>query len=327
MYRVLITLYEKFGRFSNGREILKKAGCEIIESPYPHPVEEEDLLKIIKEIDAIVTGDDKLTAKVIEAADKLKIIAKYGVGIDRVDIKAATDRGIPITLAPALSNAVADFTFGVMFVLARGICDASALVKNGEWGKSFGFGWGRSFMGVELWQKTLGIIGAGRIGREVIRRAKGFQMKVLAYDIYRDERIAQQLGFEYTSLERVLREADFVSINVPLTDETKNLINEGKLSLMKPSAYLINTARGQVVDEKALYFALKEKKIAGAALDVFTREPLPSDSPWLSLGNVILTPHIAADTKEAAGGMDLICAENIIRVLRGEKPLYAVNLS
>jgi len=316
MYKVLITPLEQVGKFSNVFFILEKEGCKVIKSPYPHPVREKDLLKIIQGIDAIITGNDEVTAGVIQAADKLKVISKYGAGVDNIDVEAATKKKIVVTYAPN-QNAVADLTVGLILCLARQICEANILVKTGKWK--------RPFVGVEVWQKTLGVIGAGRIGQAVIKRVKGFEMKVLVYDICKDEKIAEELKFEYTSLERLLKEADFVTIHVPLNDKTKNLIGEKEIRLMKPSAYLINTARGGILDEEALYLALKEKRLAGAALDVHVKEPPSNDNPLLQLDNVIVTPHMGADTQETLKNMDLVAAENVLRVLKGKTPLYPLN--
>lgn len=316
MYKVLVCEPD-VGKFSNALQILEKEGCKVVRCPYSPPVKEEDLLKIIKGVDVIIAGGDELTTRVIEAADRLKVIARHGVGYDKVDVEATTRKKIPVTIAPN-QNAVADLAFGLLHCLARRICEANILTKSGEWGQ---------FVGTEVWQKTLGVIGAGRIGQAVIKRAKGFEMTVLAYDIRQDEKIAQSLGFEYTSLERVLGEADFLTLHLPLNEKTRGLIGKEELALMKPSAYLINTARGQIVDEEALYEALKEKKIAGAAIDIYSQAPPPKDFPFFALDNVITTPWMGAHTQESLRNMGLTCAENILRVLRGERPLYAVNVT
>ncbi len=315
MYRVLITPLEQVGKFSDIFSILKKEDCEVVKSPYPHPVEEKDLLEIIPEIDAVITGSDEFTVKVIQAADKLKVISKYGAGVEKIDVEAATKKGIVVTYAPN-QNGVADLTFGLMLCLARRICEANALVKAGEWTR---------VTGVNVWQKTLGVIGAGRIGQAVIRRARGFEMKVLVYDVYKDEKVAEELGFKYTSLDRLLKESDFVTIHVPLNNKTKGLIGEKEIELMKSSAYLINTARGGIVNEKTLYLALRKKGLTGAALDAHMKEPPSKENPLLSLDNVIVTPHMGADSQETLKNMDLVAVKNILRVLKGQEPLYALN--
>ena len=318
MYRVLILepSIEKYGVL----EILKKEGFEIVKSPYPTPVKEKDLLKIIKGVDAVIAGNDELTANVLEAADRLKVIARYGAGYEAVDLEAAAREKIVVALAPN-QEAVADFTFGLLLCLARRICEANALTKSypksGEWEK---------LSGTEVWGKTLGVIGVGRIGQTVIKRARGFEMRILAYDVHQDDRIAQGFGFEYTTLERVLQESDFVTLHCALNDTTRGLLNKDRLALMKPSAYLINTARAPVVDEEALYEALKNKRIAGAAIDPYAQMPPPRDFPLFLLDNVITTPWIASNTPETQRSGALTCVQNILAVFKGKKPLYVVDL-
>ena len=314
MYKVLITSLEEVGRFSDVFSILKKEGCEVVKSPYSH-LKEKDLLKAIQDIDAVLAGADEFTARVIQAANKLKVISRYGAGVDKIDVEAATKKGIVVTYTPN-QNAVADLAVGLMLCLARRICEANAMVIAGEW---------KRVTGVNVWQKTLGVIGAGRIGQAVIKRVKGFEMEVLVYDVYKDEKVAEELDFEYTSLDRLLKESDFVTIHVSLNNTTKGLIGEKEIELMKSSAYLINTARGGIVDEGALYTALKERKLAGVALDAHMKEPPSKENPLLKLDNVIATPHIGAHSQETLKNMDLVAAENILRVLKGESPLYALN--
>ena len=315
MAKVLITC-PPFNKFSDATELLMQAGCEMVKSPYPHPSKEKQLVRIIGEMDAAIVGMDEVTAKVIKAADKLKVIARYGVGIDTVDVETATKQGVIVTNVVGVNeNAVADLVFGLILCLARKICRADASVKQGKW---------ESIIGIEIWQKTLGVIGTGKIGRRVIRRAQGFDMNILAYDISPDPVLTDKFGVQYVSLEGLLRRSDFITIHVPLTPETTGLIGEKQISLMKKSAYLINTARGKIVNEKALFIALKEKKVAGAALDVFSQEP-PGFTDLFTLDNVLTAPHMAANTEEALRKMDLICVENVVRVLNGKEPISAVN--
>lgn len=315
MARVLIT-FPTFGKFSDAIDLLVKAGHKVIKSPYPHPVKENELVRIIGEIEAAVVGMDEMTADVIRMGEQLKVIARHGVGVDTVDVETATKQGIIVTNAlGANENAVADVVFGLILSLTRKICRADASVKQGKW---------ESIVGIEIWQKTLGIIGTGKIGRGVVRRAQGFDMNILAYDICPDPVLAEKFGVQYVSLEDLLGNSDFISIHVPLTSETTGLIGEKQISLMKKSAYLINTARGRIVDEKALFISLKEKKIAGAALDVFSQEP-PGYTDLLALGNLLTTPHMAANTEEAIRKMDQICVDNVIQVLNGNEPISGVN--
>ena len=306
------------GTYSNALEILRQEGCDIIkpESAQPY-LREEMLLRMIKGVDAIITGGDEITSKVLEAADRLKIIAKHGVGVDNIDLEAAAKKNIVIALAPC-SNAVADLTFGFIICLARRIIQMNTLVKSGGWGHS---------PGAEVWGKTLGLVGVGRIGQAVAKRAKGFEMRVLDYDARRDEQLAERLGVEYAPLDRVVQEADFLSLHVTLSEETRGLIGKDQLRLMKPTAYIINTARAEIVDEEALHEALERGRIAGYAVDVYSRVPPPRDSPLLRLDNVITTPWAAAVTYETLREIELTCAENILRVLKGESPLYPLNVS
>ena len=317
MFKVLVTPLEQVGKYSDIFSILKEGQCQVVKSPYPHPVEEGDLLQLIQGMDVILVGNDELTAKVIEGADSLKVISKYGAGVNNIDVEAATRKGIVVTYAPN-QHAVADLAFGMMLCLARRICKADALVKAGEGKELVG-------TGTDVWRKTLGVIGTGRIGQAVIKRARGFEMNVLAYDVQRNENSAEELGYEYVSLDYLLSTADFVTIHVPLTAATLGLIGQREIGLMKPTSYLINTARGGIVDEGALYVALKEKRLAGAGLDVYEQEPLPPDSAILELDNVVTTPHMGADTEECLRNMDLVAAENILLVLRGQPPLYSLN--
>lgn len=317
MFKVLVTPLEQVGKYSDIFSILEKGQCQVIRCPYPHPVKERDLLQVTQGMDAILVGNDELTAKVIESTDSLRVISKYGAGVNNIDVEAATRKGIVVTYAPN-QNAVADLVFGVMLCLARRICKANALVKAGEWKRLVG-------TGTDVWRKTLGVIGTGRIGRAVIERAKGFDMNVLACDLQEDEGLAEELGFVYVPLDTLLRESDFITTHVPLSVQTRGLIGQREMGLMKPTSYLIHTSRGGVVDERALYVALKEKRLAGAALDVYEQEPLPPDSPLLKLDNVITTPHMGADTEECLRNMDVVAAENILLVLRGQPPLYSLN--
>lgn len=316
VHKVLITPTTSFGKYSNGYERLREAGCEPIKASYQYPLKEKQLLKIIGGIDGVIIGIDEVTAKVILKADKLKVISKHGVGVDNVDVEEATNRRVVVANAPGTNdNAVADLTFGFILSLARKIPQADRSIKERKWEK---------IVGVGLEGKTLGIIGAGRIGKKVIKRTSGFDMKILVYDIYQKAKLAKNLNFEYVSLRRLLQESDFVSLHVPLTEKTKGMIGKKEIKLMKNSAYLINTARGGIVDEVALFYALKNKKITGAAIDTYLQEP-PTTNPLLELDNIITTPHMGADTREAIRNMDLVSVENVVRTLRGEEPVASVN--
>jgi D-3-phosphoglycerate dehydrogenase len=259
---------------------------------------------------------DEVTAKVIAAGKHLKVISRYGVGVDKVDLEAATAAGVVVTNTPgANSIAVAELTLGLMLALARRIPQHNASTRAGSWSR---------VTGIELAGKTLGIVGLGWISREMIRRASAFDMRIVVQSRYPDKGLADQYGVEYVPLERLLKESDFVSLHCTITPERADLIGEKALRAMKPTSYLINTARGELVDEEALYRALREGWIAGAASDVFTQEP-PTGNPLLELDNFIVTPHLGATTHESVQRMGVLASENALKVLRGERPLYVVN--
>ena len=256
--------------------------------------------------------------EILQKAPKLKVVARYGVGYDDCDVEALTRHKIYLTYTPGvLSDAVADMTIALLLACNRKIVQADRYVREG-WAKRAA---GRPGHGVDLKGKTMGIIGLGRIGYKVAKRCvKGFDMKVIYYDIRRNERAERELGAERKSLEEVMRESDFVSIHLPLTPQTRRLIGEKYLRMMRKTAYLINTSRGKIVDQKALTKVLSENLIAGAGLDVFEKEPIPPDDPLLKLENVVLTPHIASLTKEARESMAICNAKSIAAVLKGDIP-------
>lgn len=279
----------------------------------------EKLLATIGEYDAIVVRSrTKVTAEVIDKGTRLKVIARAGVGVDNVDIPAATKRGIPVVNAPAASTiSVAELALAHMLSLARRIPQAHASVKAGRWEK-------KAFEGRELFGKTLGLVGSGRIGAEVAKRARAFGMRTIAYDPYLPPKVAQERGLALTTLESLLLDADFVSVHAALTDETRHMIGARQLALMKKSSYLVNCARGEIVDEVALAASLKNGEIAGAALDVYEAEP-PTGSPILAAENTSLTPHLGASTREAQVRVGETVAQDVLRVLAGEKPEFVVN--
>lgn len=284
---------------------------------------EDELIDHVENADAILAtlNVERITRRVIEAAPKLKIIARHGVGYDNVDVEAATERGVWVTIAPVLHETVADMAFAHMLCLARNLCKATHYIKSKMWKVRDPF----LFMGMDLWGKTVGIIGLGRIGSAVAKRAKGFSMEVLYYDIARKPVREEELKVRFKPLKELLRESDFIVVSCPLTEKTRGMIGEEELHLMKPTAILVNIARGPIVDHDALVKALKNRWIAGAGLDVFDEEPLPQDDPLLDLENVTLTPHIASNTKECRRRMALTAVEEILRVLHGKRPRYPVN--
>jgi len=291
-------------------------GLKVTKPEHALAFDEQQMCELIPGRDMVIVGTDKVSEAVIAKADKLKVISKHGVGIDNIDVAAATANGILVTYLPGMNDrAVADMTFGMILALSRGICRASAQTKDKIWGK---------LLTHDVWGKTLGVIGTGRIGREVIRRALAFDMKVLAYDIVAEDEVAKELGFEYVSLDELLTQADIVTLHVPLSAETKGMIGLKELESMKETAYLVNTARAGILDGVALLKALKEGVIAGAALDVYDRD-LVQDEVTYELDNLLLTPHIAAYTYETLEAMDMAIVEECKRVLQGRLPLNIVN--
>ncbi len=264
----------------------------------------------------------RVTPELMDAAPHLRVIAKHGVGYDNIDVAAATQRGIVVVTTPkANSVSVSEHIVALMLGLANRVCAADADLKAGRFKRR------EDYIGVELKGKTLGVVGIGRIGSETVTKCRlGFGMSVIAYDPYVPPERFESLGCERSAdLARVVREADFLALCVPLTAETRGMLGARELALMKPKAYLVNTSRGGIVDEEALYRALVAGGLAGAGMDVFSEEPPAANHPLLSLTNFIATPHVAGATVEAMRRMATDLADEILRVLRGERPLYPVN--
>jgi D-3-phosphoglycerate dehydrogenase len=314
-FRVYITS-RSFGRIVQDSLKILESVAEIERSPYDRTMTEKELIRNLKDVDAVILGVDTCSRKVIESLKRVKVIGRHGVGIDNVDLDAATEKGIIVTYTPhANADSVADHTWALILALARKIIQADLSTKAGRLE-------GTKFIGMELSGKNIGIIGLGAIGQRVARRAKGFNMNILYYDKFRNEALEREIGVKYADLEQLLAESDIVTIHAVLTSETKKMIGVKQLQIMKKTAFLINTARNEIIDEKALIKALKEKWIAGAALDVFERKSLKQLS---KVNNVILTPHIAAYTIEALRRMDIMVAEDIVKVLTGGKPKHIAN--
>jgi D-3-phosphoglycerate dehydrogenase / 2-oxoglutarate reductase len=305
-------------------EALAERGVELLRKEFEVDVipglSPEELLEKIGPYDGlIIRSATQVTAEVIERAQNLKAIGRAGIGVDNIDIEAATKRGIIVANAPESNTvAAAEHTLGLMLAAARRIPVADSTLRGGEWKRS-------AFKGVEVAEKTLGLVGLGHVGSIVARAALGMRMRVLAYDPYvSEDRMRDMNVARAESVDEVLEQADFVSLHVPRTSQTMGMVNEGTLEKMKPSAYLINAARGGIVDETALYNALKEGRIAGAALDVFQEEPT-TDSPLFALPNVVVTPHLGASTVEAQDRAGFTAAQQVAAALRGQVPLYAIN--
>jgi D-3-phosphoglycerate dehydrogenase len=287
---------------TKGVEILKKAGLDVDVKTGMKP---EELVAVIGDYHGLaVRSATKVTAKIIDAATNLKVIGRAGSGLDNVDLTAATKKGIVVMNAPGGNTiTTAEHTFSLMCAMARQIPQATASMREGKWEK-------KRFMGVELFNKTLGVIGIGNIGSQVARRAQAFAMNVIAYDPFLSEEKAKDMGVEKVDLEELYRRSDFITIHTPITAETRNMINKDTIKIMKNGVRIINCARGGIVNEKDLYDALVEGKVAGAALDVFEKEP-PENNPLLTLDNVISTPHLGAATKEAQENVAIAIAEQI----------------
>jgi len=279
----------------------------------------EQLIDIIGGYDGLVVrSETKVTSAVIDAGKDLKVIGRAGVGVDNIDLEAATKRGIIVVNAPtSVTGAAAEHTIGLLLAMARHIPAANQSTKSGEWQRS-------RYMGVEIRGKTLGLVGIGNIGSQVAQIAQGLRMNVIAHDPYVSTDHAARLGIKLTTMEEVLSTSDFVSVHVPMLPSTRGLIGRKEFGMMKPGARLINCARGGIVDEEALYEALEEGRLAGAALDVFAKEP-PSGSPLLSHPKLIATPHLGASTEEAQVTAAIDVANQVIAVLSGQGAKYAVN--
>ncbi len=298
--------------------------CEVDLNPSPQPPSKEEIIEHVKDKDGLLCLlTDKIDKEVLDVAPGLKVVSTYSVGFDHIDVEECTRRGIYVTNTPGvLTEAVGELTWALILAITRRIVEADREVREGRWR----IGWAPDYMlGMELRGKVLGIVGLGRIGSVVARIAKGFDMRIIYYDKERKPDLELLLGAEYRPLDELLKEADIVTLHVPLTKETYHLIGERELKLMKPTAYLINTARGAIVDTEALVKALKEGWIAGAALDVFEQEPLPADHPLTKLKNVVLVPHIGSATYEARKAMADIAVENLLAVFKGKRPRYLVN--
>ena len=292
-----------------------KEAIEMLSSRYDVDVitglEGEELAEALAPYDAVVVrSKPKLTREVLEKAGSLKLVARAGVGLDNIDLDYCKEKGIDVVNSPtALSESVAELVFAMILSFERNIVRADNSMKDGLWIK-------KELKGFELFGKTLGIIGFGRIGSHIATIAKGFGMRVIGYDVHWNEELAKGQGVEFWPLDLLFQEADYITLHVPLIPQTRGMVSKNELGSMKRSAVIINTARGGVIDEKALYDALSSGTIRGACIDVFENEP-PADSPLLSLDNVILTPHIGASTQEAQNRAGPIIAQKIIDEMGG----------
>lgn len=317
------TVYSTALAFSvNGRAAqadLHQRGCHLVTMPGAGPLSEQEMIQTLPEADAVIAANDAFTSHFFASCPRLKLVARYGVGIDTVDLKAATAAGVVVTNTPgAMTEAVADYCFALLLCIVRRVAEGQASLRAGNW---------YEFPGMELPGKTLGLIGFGSIGQAVARRAVGFDLRILAHDpqVAASNRAASFPHVEFVDLDALFQRSDFVSVHAPNMPETRHLVNEQRLRQMRPTAYLINTSRGGLIDEVALMKVLHEEAIAGAAIDVYQQEPLPSKHPLRETPRLLLTPHSAFNSREAVQEMSRLCVGSVLTLMSGDRPTGTCN--
>lgn len=303
--------------------LFEAAGHKVVRSPAVGAMEHDELIAFLARdgfglsVDAIVAGGERMTDDLFDAMPSLRIIARWGIGYDMVDLAAATRRGVYVTNTPGLlSEAVADLAFGLMMALARKLVVADRQARSGDWGHVYG---------VYVWRKSLGIVGFGGIGQALARRARGFDMTVLACDPYADREAAEELGVRLTDFDELLASSDFISLHAELNDATNGMMNDEAFARMRPGAFLVNTARGGLVDERALIAALDNGTLGGAGLDTHAVEPLSADSPLVGRDDLVLTPHIGFSALESIVDVNAAVARSVLDALSGRAPRHIVN--
>lgn len=317
MQRILLTTTSYQDTPGTHHELLASVGFEVVRER--GPLSEARMLELMGDIDGLLCGDDAITAAVIDRAlPRLRVIAKYGIGLDKVDVAHATKRGIPVTFTPGVNHTtVAEHTFGLLLALVRQLVTEANYTRAGQW---------KRLTGHELMGQTLGIVGLGRIGREVAKRAHAFGMPLVGYDVYWPEAFAKTYGIaQMATPEDLFRTANVVTLHTNLNESTRHLVNRETLALLPDEAILLNCGRGELVETEALLEALESGKLAGYGADVLDEEPPPPDHPLLTAPNTIITPHIGSRTYESVQRQATMATENLIRVLRGEKPLAQAN--
>lgn len=301
-----------------GVRLLREAELDVVEAPN---TEEETLLRLVGDCDGLIVRTAEISDAVVRAGKRLKVIARHGVGIDKIAVATATELGVAVVNGPYSNlEPLAEHAIGFMIMLAKQLVRVDRAAREGR------FQVRNEYIGTELWEKTLGIVGVGRIGREVARKAHAaFSMKVLGYDPYLPSDQVPEWVELTADWERLFRESDFISLHCELTEETCGLVGEREFKWMRPTAFLINLARGGVVDEQALVCALREGQIAGLGTDVYAVEPPPADHPFFGMENVVLTPHMSAHTREAMIRMAVDAVHGLLDVLAGQRPQYLVN--
>ncbi|MCU0778402.1 MAG: phosphoglycerate dehydrogenase [Akkermansiaceae bacterium] len=315
--RILLTTTSYQDIAGPHHELLEATGVEIVRERGPLP--ESKMLELAGDFDAILCGDDQITRAVLEkAAPRLKILSKYGIGVDKIDVKAATEMGIPLSFCPGVNHTtVAEHTFALLLALVRHLVEIANATRAGNW---------KRLTGHEIMGKTIGIVGLGRIGKEVAIRAKAFGMTVIAYDVYWDEAFATSHGVtRAASVAEIFEKSDVISLHTNLTPETRDMVRAETIATMKDGVILLNCSRGEVVHTADLAAALESGKVGGYGADVLDEEPPPADHPLLKAKNCIVTSHIGSRTYESVQRQAMMAAQNLLHLLRGEKPLAQVN--
>ncbi len=310
--KVLVTATNYSKYCQAGKKILENAGCEIIENPHGRPYTFDELKEIVEDIDGVVVGVDDWNEDVFKLAPKLKGMARFGVGVDNIDLNAAKEHGIIVCNSPGInSSAVAEQAVALLLSLIRNIPEMNSAVRKGEWPRP---------MFHELKSRTIGFLGFGAIARNVAQRLAGFGPEMIAYDKYPNQEAADKLGVRLVSQEEVLKESDIISIHLPATDETKHLINKETIQQMKDGVYIVNTARGSIVNEADMAEALESGKVAGFGTDVFEHEPIDLSGPLFKYDNYIATPHVSAETFENCETTSVVTARALLAVFEGREP-------
>jgi D-3-phosphoglycerate dehydrogenase len=318
--RVLVTTTSFQDTPGAHHDILGAEGYELVRAR--GPLSEDEIYELVGDVDGIICGDDAFTRKVLEkCTPRLRVLSKYGIGLDKVDVQAATDLKIPVCFTPGVNHTtVAEHVFGLILSLIRQIPQQSGLIHDGGW---------KRMTGHEMWNKTMGVLGMGRIGKETAKRARAFGMHVIGYDIFWNDDtdyFAAEYGVaKADSPDDVIKASDFLSLHMNLTDANRGLINADRLAMMKPTAVIVNTARGPLVDEPAVAAALEADKLGGYCADVFLDEPPASDNPLLKAPNTVFTPHIGSRTYESVVRQATKCVLNLIAVMNGTEPLAQAN--
>jgi D-3-phosphoglycerate dehydrogenase len=317
MYKLFFGGYNYSQNCPESKKFLEQNGFEIIENPYQRPYTQTELMEIVEDLDAVITGMDEWNEELFKKGTKIKHIAKFGIGVDNIDIIKAKEYGIKVSNAPASTNAVAELVIGYMIDLKRNIIAGNKICKSGSWDR---------ITGGEIMGKNIGLIGFGKIPKLVAKKLQGFDANVFAFDKYPDYETAKKYNVQMVSFEELIEKCDILSLHLPKTDETNHIINAETISKMKDGAFFINTGRGPLVDESALYEALASGKLAGAAADVFEIEPPQADNKLFTLDNFICTPHWGSDTIETIKLVGEITAQATVDVVcKGKDPVNYVN--